>query len=171
MERLNEKLIEKIKFRNSFSEMCIAIASLRKCISHVLSFMAAVAQQSQFKEYPILENMETESLRCFSSIFYEEDETLSFIETAAPPPIFVTILGINTWEVPGDKLLALLKEKDSINMEISDGGCNPIFENTHITLWDLDEQYDHIGDYKTLKWGAIGIGDERYYKSICHLED
>lgn len=102
---------------------------------------------------------------------YEEDETLSFIETAAPPPIFVTILGINTWEVPGDKLLALLKEKDSINMEISDGGCNPIFENTHITLWDLDEQYDHIGDYKTLKWGAIGIGDERYYKSICHLED
>ena len=25
---------------------------------------------------------------------YEEDDTLSFIETAAPPPIFVTILGI-----------------------------------------------------------------------------
>jgi hypothetical protein len=100
---------------------------------------------------------------------YEGDNTLSFIETASPPPIFVRIYDINTWEIPGDKLFNLLKEKDSINTEISGNGSNPIFENIHVTLWDLDMQYDHIGNCKTPKWGAIGIGDDRYYESICSI--
>ena len=100
---------------------------------------------------------------------YEDDETLTFIEISAPPPVFVTILGIKTWEIPGDLLLKLLCEKDIMNMEISGAGSNPIFEKTHIALWDLDKQYDHIGNYRVLKWGAIGIGDERYYNKICSI--
>lgn len=100
---------------------------------------------------------------------YEEDETLSFIETSAPPPIFVTILGIRTWEISGDLLLSILSEKDTLNMELLGMGCNPIFQKTHIVLWGLDEQYDHIGNQDVPKWGAIGIGDDRYYNKICSI--
>lgn len=100
---------------------------------------------------------------------YEEDGTLSFIEVAAAPPVYVILFGIRTWEISGAELQTLLSEKDSINMEISEGGCNPIFEKTHITLWHLDEQYDHIGNQTTPKWGAIGIGDERHYNEICNI--
>jgi hypothetical protein len=99
---------------------------------------------------------------------FAEDETLTFIETSAPP-VFVTILGIRTWKIPGDLLLNLLCEKDTMNMEISEGGSNPIFQKTHIALWGLDEHYDHFGNLKVLKWGAIGIGDDRYYNKICSI--
>lgn len=115
----------------------------------------------------------SEDTECYFSnslqFTYEKDGTLSFIETASPPPIYVTILGLNTWEVSGEELLKKLSEKDKVNDEISEGGYNPIFENTHITLWDLDEQYDHIGNGKIARWGAIGIGDNRYYSQICSL--
>ena len=97
---------------------------------------------------------------------YEDDDTLSFIETAAPPPIFVSILGIRTWEIPGDELLRLLCEKDFIDMDISEGGLNPIFQQTHIALYSLSADHDFIGGHRTPKWDAIGFGDARYYKSI-----
>lgn len=102
-------------------------------------------------------------------ITYEEDETLTFIETAAPPPIYITIFGIKTWEMSGDMLLELLCEKASLDKEISEKACCPFFKETHITLWGLDEQYDRIGGQKVRKWGAIGIGDERYYNKICSI--
>lgn len=100
---------------------------------------------------------------------FEEDGTLSFIEAAAAPPVYVILFGIKTWEISGAELQNLLSEKDSINMAISEGGWNPVFEKLHITLWDLDEQYDHVGNQTTPKWGAIGIGDERYYREICKI--
>jgi hypothetical protein len=100
---------------------------------------------------------------------FEQDDTLSFIEAAAPPPIYVELLGIKTWEVSGTELLERLKEIDSIKMEISAGGANPIFLNNWIALWDLDDQYDHVGGQKNPKWGAIGIGDRRYYEAICEI--
>ena len=121
---------------------------------------------TEFKE----RNKETECYFESSLQFsYEEDDTLSFIEVAATPPVYVIIFGIRTWEISGKELQNLLSEKDTINMEISEGGRNPIFEKMHITLWDLDEQYDHIGNQTTPKWGAIGIGDERYYTEICKI--
>jgi len=97
---------------------------------------------------------------------YEKDDTLSFIETASPPPIFVSILGIRTWEIAGDELLRLLCEKDSIDMDISEGGLNPIFQKTHIALYDLSSDHDFIEKHMIPKWDAIGIGDDRYYRSI-----
>jgi len=100
---------------------------------------------------------------------YEQDDTLSFIEISSYPPIGARILGINTWEIDGKELLKLLKEKDTINEEISEGGYNPIFKENIITLYELDEQYDVIGEFKGEKWGAIGIGDKRYYKSVCMI--
>jgi hypothetical protein len=115
----------------------------------------------------------SENTECYFSnslqFTYEKDGTLSFIEIASSPPIYVTILGINTWEISGEELLKLLSKKDKVNDKISEGGYNPIFESTHITLWDLDEQYDHIGNGKVARWGAIGIGDNRYYTQICSL--
>lgn len=100
---------------------------------------------------------------------YEENGTLSFIETTAPPPIYVTLLGIKTWEISGDELLEKLKGLDQINEAISENGQNPIFMNQIITLYELDAQYDHIGNQDIPKWGCIGIGDERYYKRICEI--
>jgi hypothetical protein len=100
---------------------------------------------------------------------FEEDNTLSFIEAYSPPPVGIRLLSINTWEIDGNELLDRLNKVDTINEAISEGGSNPIFQNNIIALWDLAEQYDHIGGYKHKKWGAIGIGDERYYKSICDI--
>ena len=102
---------------------------------------------------------------------FEPDDTLSFIEAAAAPPIYVQLLGIKTWEISGVELLERLKEIDSIKMEISEGGANPIFLNNLITLWDLDAQYNHVGGEEIPKWGAIGIGDRRYYESICKIHN
>ena len=100
---------------------------------------------------------------------YEDDETLSFIEISSYPPIAVRILGINTWEIDGKELLELIKQNDTMNEQISEGGYNPIFQENIITLYELDEQYDVIGEFKGEKWGAIGIGDSRYYESICMI--
>jgi len=100
---------------------------------------------------------------------FEDDDTLSFIEAAAPPPIYVVLLGINTWEIDGAELLERLKKIDSIRDEISEGGANPIFRDNWIALWDLDQQYDRVGGEKNRKWGAIGIGDRRYYEAICKI--
>ena len=100
---------------------------------------------------------------------YESDNTLSFIEISSYPPIGVKILGINTWEIDGKELLDLLQENDIINEKISEGGHNPIFQKNIITLYELDEQYDVIGEFKGEKWAAIGIGDLRYYKSMCKI--
>lgn len=100
---------------------------------------------------------------------FEEDDTLSFIEISSYPPIAVKILGINTWEIDGKELLKLLKKKDNMNEEISEGGYNPIFKENIITLYELDEQYDVIGEFKGEKWGAIGIGDSRYYEAVCNI--
>jgi hypothetical protein len=100
---------------------------------------------------------------------FESDNTLSFIEAYAPPPIGVRLLDINTWEISGEELFDLLSKVDQMNETISEGGSNPIFQKNIITLWELDEQYDNLGGYKSKKWGAIGIGDERYYKQICDL--
>jgi hypothetical protein len=100
---------------------------------------------------------------------FESDDTLSFIEICSYPPIGVKILGINTWEIDGKELLKILNEKDTINEKISEGGSNPIFEDNVIALFELDEQYDVIGDFKGEKWAAIGIGDARYYESICQI--
>lgn len=102
---------------------------------------------------------------------YEEDDTLTFIETAPPPPTFITLLGINTWEIPGNKLLDMLCKFDSLNLEISKISGTSTFQNTHISLWGLDIHYDHIGNYQVPKWGAIAVGDDRYYRKIISLYD
>lgn len=100
---------------------------------------------------------------------FEEDETLSFIEAAAPPPVHVRLLGMNTWEMPGVELLEKLQKIDKINAAISEEGNCPIFVKNRIALGDLDEQYDRVGRHKHPMWGAIGIGDERYYAAICAI--
>lgn len=100
---------------------------------------------------------------------YEENGTLSFIETCAPPPIFVTLLGHKTWEIPGDELMKKLNEIDEFNPDISESGINPIYKNQIIALYDLKEQYHHVGNQDVPKWGSISIGDERYYKNICDI--
>jgi hypothetical protein len=71
----------------------------------------------------------------------------------------------------GEEVLAYVKTIDSMNEELSEGGCNPVFQDNIIAFWDLNEQYDHHGRYKKKKWGAIGIGDERYYKAICDIHN
>jgi len=100
---------------------------------------------------------------------YEIDNTLSFIEISSYPPIAVKILGINTWEIEGKELLEFLKEKDTMNEKISEGGHNPIFQENIIALYELDEQYDVIGEHKGEKWATIAIGDSRYYESVCMI--
>lgn len=133
------------------------------------SLVREIIQKEYTEEKPALRRPETDCYFENSLQFsYEEDDTLSFIE-AGPPLTVVKIFGINTWEVSGEELLNYLSGIDSINHEISEGGANPIFKNNIITLWDLDEQYDHVGGYITRKWGAIGIGDERYYNAICDI--
>ena len=100
---------------------------------------------------------------------FEKDDTLSFIEVYSPPPVRVILLGINTWEIPGEELFNMLSKVDVMNETISEGGSNPIFQNNIITLWELDEQYDALGGHKMKKWGSIGIGDHRYYQQICDI--
>lgn len=114
-----------------------------------------------------------ENIECFFEnslqFSYESDNTLSFIEISSYPPIGVKIVGINTWEVDGKELFNFLNEKDRMNKKISESGKNPIFEENIITLYNLNEQHDVIGGFKGEKWAAIGIGDSRYYKSICDI--
>ncbi len=102
---------------------------------------------------------------------FEKDDTLTFIEIFSDPKIGVKILGINTWEIDGKELLKLLNEKDQMNESISEGGHNPIFQNNIIALYELDEQYDEIGNFNGEKWATIGIGDDRYYESVCKIYD
>ena len=121
-------------------------------------------------EAPIKRNDETECYFENSLQFsYESDNTLSFIEVASNPSIGVRIFDINTWEIDGNELLHLLNQKDTINEAISEGGHNPIFKENIITLYDLDEQYYECGIVTGEKWGSIGIGDKRYYNSICEI--
>lgn len=127
-------------------------------------------EQYGTKEYEVTENGQSECYFEHTLRFsFEANDTLSFIETSSPPPIYVTLLGIKTWEIPEDELLKKICEHDEMKPEISERGYNPIFEKTHITLYDLDEQYHHIGNQDVLKWGCIGIGDERYYKTVCEI--
>lgn len=102
---------------------------------------------------------------------YADDNTLSYISVSAPPPIYLKLLGINTWEISGEVLLNKLKEIDKIDKDSFEWESNPIFVNNIITLYEMDEQYDRIGNYSVAKWAAIGIGDERYYKSIKEIQN
>lgn len=127
-------------------------------------------EQFGTKEYEVTENGQTECYFGHTLRFsFEADNTLSFIETSSPPPIYVTLLGIKTWEISGNELFKMICEHGEMKREISESGHNPIFKRTRITLYDLDEQYHHIGDQSVLKWGCIGIGDERFFKKVCEI--
>lgn len=140
--------------------------SFGMCRNEVRKIMNEIYGEDKF----VLRSKETDCYYKNSLQFtYEDNDTLTFIETAPPPPIYVTLLGISTWEIPGTKLLNMLSEFDSINLKISEIGGDPIFQNTHISLWGLDAQYDQIGNYEEPKWGSIGIGDDRYYRKIISI--
>jgi hypothetical protein len=100
---------------------------------------------------------------------FEQDETLSFIEVSSYPPIGVRLFDLNVWEIDGKELFKALSQIDAVNDKISEGGSNPIFIENIIALYDLDEQYDNSEDASTQKWGSIGIGDSRYYDTICQI--
>lgn len=104
--------------------------------------------------------------------FFEKDQTLSFIEcwNSNRRTHAIKILDFNTWEVSGKELLEGLKAIDKIDISISDED-EPIFMDNIIALWGLDEQYDHFDNWKTPKWGAIGIGDDRYYQAIREIHN
>jgi hypothetical protein len=103
--------------------------------------------------------------------YFEDDWTLSYIETWESPKrkVGIKLLGFYTWEISGQDLLSELKKIDEIDLTISHEETGPIFKNNIIALWNLDEQYDHFGNWTRPKWGSIGIGDERYYQAIRNI--
>lgn len=99
-----------------------------------------------------------------------EDETLSYIEVYGGGPVYATLYGIETWTIPGTELIKRIKEREPLDEELSKND-DPFFRDGKIAFWDLDEQYDDFGGYKTPKWGSIGIGDSRYYEAICRIKN
>ncbi len=75
--------------------------------------------------------------------------------------------GIDAFDVEGITLFNAISANESMSHSFNESEY--IFPDQIVTLWDMDEQYDYLGNHKRKVWAQVGIGTNSYLKVVNGL--
>ena len=101
------------------------------------------------------------------SLEFDDENHLSFIGINANDSFTTQMYGVNAFDTPADELFTLLagKEDPAVNPEDVELSAY-LFRQQIVALWDADEQYDYLGNFKRKIWGQVAIGNSSYLAAI-----
>ncbi|GGP60229.1 hypothetical protein [Shewanella saliphila] len=102
---------------------------------------------------------------CFQIEF--ENDLVDFIGVSQNEHYRLMFGGIDAFDVEGITLFNAVSANES---EIhAFNKSEYIFPDQIVTLWDMDEQYDYLGNHKRKVWAQVGIGTKSYLKVVNGL--
>jgi hypothetical protein len=93
-------------------------------------------------------------------------DRVDFIEIASSLPHVVLLFGQDVLDTPADELLALVRQFDRPDKELSHPPQSYIFPKLILSLWGRDSQYDHKGGQQRPMFGAVGVGGPTYLEAV-----
>ncbi|RXE96100.1 hypothetical protein [Pseudoalteromonas sp. PS5] len=102
---------------------------------------------------------------CFQ-VEYEND-LVDFIGVSQNENYKLFFGGYDVFDIEGSTLFAAISANESKNHSLNESEY--IFPEQIITLWDMDEQYDYLGNHKRKVWAQVGIGSKSYLKVVNGL--
>jgi len=103
-------------------------------------------------------------------VSYNDQGKVEFIEIANDPQHEFILWDRDVFDQTAHETLSHIMQFDSADPELSEGENNFFFSSLILTLWDIDEQYDHKGGQKRPMVGAIGVGDQNYLSEIRNIK-
>lgn len=94
---------------------------------------------------------------CASALQFEYDDSgcATFIGTAYDARLNVTWEGRNVFDMTARELFDLINAKEPSPLEYND--YDPRFPFQGLTLWDAEEQYDHLAGETRPVWAQVGL--------------
>ena len=123
--------------------------------------------------WPLSSERENLDYFALNSIQVEyENGVAAFIGVANEPTLFTLIYrNNNLFDLASDRVFDLFSEIDGAVTDYD--SCGHTFHNLIVTLWEADEQYDHVrrmnGEPLRPVWGQIGIGAPEYLSAIARF--
>lgn len=109
-----------------------------------------------------------------SDYFYEnsiqvefEQGKADFIGASYSDNYLVLYKGVNVFNTSSEELFTLIAANE--NNPHSYNSYEYLFPDQVVTLWDADEQYDHIGKETRVVWAQIGIGSKNYLEAVSKI--
>ncbi|MBU2892847.1 hypothetical protein KO495_05860 [Colwellia sp. D2M02] len=96
-----------------------------------------------------------------------ENELANFIGISQSNFYNVIYENIDVFKTDGSELFRLIASNETGSHTLN--ASEYMFPEQIVTLWDLDSQYDHIGNYKKAVWAQIGIGTNSYLQFVNGL--
>ncbi|MCU7977392.1 hypothetical protein L5M43_19425 [Shewanella sp. SW36] len=91
-----------------------------------------------------------------------ENDLVDFIGVSQNDNYQLMFGGIDAFDVEGITLFNAISANESESHSFNESEY--IFPEQIVTLWDMDEQYDNLGDHKRKVWAQVGIGTKSYLK-------
>ncbi|UCX05085.1 hypothetical protein [Shewanella glacialimarina] len=96
--------------------------------------------------------------RCLQIDF--ENDLVDFIGVSQNVNYQLMFGGIDAFDVEGITLFNAISANESESHSFNESEY--IFPDQIVTLWDMDEQYDYLGNHKRKVWAQVGIGSKSY---------
>jgi hypothetical protein len=93
-----------------------------------------------------------------------ENDLVDFIGVSQNENYQLMFGGIDVFDVEGLILFNAILANEPENHSFNESEY--IFPDQIVTLWDMDEQYDYLGDHKRKVWAQVGIGTKSYLKVV-----
>jgi len=96
-----------------------------------------------------------------------ENDLVDFIGVSQNPNYQLIYDGFDVFDVEGFTLFNIISANEPVSQSINES--EHIFTDQIVTLWDMSEQYDYIGNHKRKVWAQVGIGTKSYLKAVNGL--
>ena len=96
-----------------------------------------------------------------------EKESVDFIGISQNNAYKVSYENIDVFDVDGAKLFDLIASNETGNHTLNESEY--VFPDQVVTLWDLDTQYDYLGNHKRNVWAQVGVGTKSYLQVVNGL--
>ena len=96
-----------------------------------------------------------------------EKELVDFIGISQHNAYKVSYESTDVFDVEGAILFNSIASNETENHILNESEY--IFPDQVVTLWDLDTQYDYLGNHKRNIWAQVGIGTKSYLQVVNGL--
>jgi hypothetical protein len=96
-----------------------------------------------------------------------ENDLVDFIGVSQNVNYQLMFGGIDAFDVEGITLFNAISANESESHSFNESEY--IFPDQIVTLWDMDEQYDYLGNHKRKVWAQVGIGSKSYLEVAIGL--
>ena len=93
-----------------------------------------------------------------------ENDLVDFIGVSQNENYQLMLGGIDVFDVEGIILFNAISANEQESHSFNESEY--IFPDQIVTLWDMDEQYDYLGNHKRKVWAQVGIGTKSYLKVV-----